>query len=1743
MLVSPPSALWNVLTTSTTSLVVVSPSAAALLSPHARSPSKKGKNQSVSRPGQSPSLQPRAILMSPGMSKWASTDKHNEMKVEESLRSLVQQPFVSPVAIKTQENPNVSLEEKSHREKETRHGEILLTRHPSPTEQSTELESSTEEMNSGVEAVPGAAQAQHCPLNNPRSIADNVTTEPSDQTDTVRKELGPGSLMGADFAKDKTCSKLIRSEVSQRRGDNQLALSKPTSPENVVCIDLSDNFRDEKSKRRFGEKELSSPEDPLNRRGKSGVAMDLSNLFTGSATLLPKRQPKVLCSRFNDRQANAVRSLAASVDKSIKIGSRQASKPAQALEQSSATKPQQRDSEIADNSDVPDAHSFEGKVALLSLCKKATAATPSSQKKDVDSWADKQSETFVCWLNFTFKPTEDMEHENKIELNSYSPTRSAGLRTLLVHRRMAQPRLKASVLFRSQGMSKIRQIVFDEIVKGSLSLRSDRDLYADLGLREQIISLLLSYATPWLQLGLEVIFGEIILPALTDSQLASTTKANGGRRTSESQMVVALQTFLTSHVLSDAAVLAKYTKGKCKVPSGKFEKQYRSEMRDLVLYRLMVLIFFLDRAKEKNILDKEPRLFSKSSSVKSSSDVLLALCRGFLSSEGNLIKHLSRIGLTVSYKQDRVDELEYSVTNLAVDLRDGVRLTKMAEILTDALPKSFMATLRLPAVSRLQKMHNVGTAMSSLRDFGVDIPDDVHTHHIVDGHREMVLKLMWSVIVQCCLPRLLALHQVEQEIRNVLRSNQARRRVQGTTAWVKVAFEFSETTLVEKSSPEQVLKSLLFRWCQAVCSCFDLQLLDFTTSFADGKAFCYLVNYYHPSLISLDEILPTTRDKCHRLSVEVLLSNERKNSAMACRRVCELGGIPKMIPITDVNNPPSEECTLLCLAYLCSRLTESSKEILATILIQACYRKFTKREAARKIWKAWNRNKDAYYHALSRRYASAVWILEEFILTHKKALARLKGKRLMNERRLSSAISIQCVYRGRLGRLRARSMHVYRHASSVILRSWRGFTAMKQYHALLAKHYSAGLIQRIWRGVHCRMHMQLLDHAAIQLQRIARGYLSKRQLGLEHCAAVAIQNVWWGLVAHRKREASAILLQSLWRQISARTESAVRMLRRDAVIELQRVWRGCYRRLLFQINIQSVILIQKVLRGHRVRKEVSLRRYRIAATTIQNMWRGFSAQLQYQLDLLDIVSIQNFTRRKIAIGQYLRKMYAISTLQRAFRSASARQLMRTRLEQRESDKQRHFAATTVQVSVSASFSHTSNSVELLPHRSLNLYSNVVKSALRSWHSRKEIFHLKRTFICAIRIQCLWRRTREIKSYTRVMNATTSIQAVLRSVSVRRKTRLHSKAASLIQYAWRVHKREVSKKASATEIQRIWRGSLSLRSYKSKIQGAVRVQTMWRRTAALHDFRRKNVSATALQTEWRRYWAQYNFSLDILEIIIVQSAVRRRQAVEKAARRREAILIVQKAVRRYQAKGKYFRRRASGILLQALFRRKLAVKLAATRRVAIHHILVVRHQLEIEKVSRHCTACLCLQCFFRQRQAKGVVSRRRKACVSIQTNVRRVLAQSIAYTRRRSIVLIQASTRKRSAIRTASERMRSLLVLQRTVRREQARFTLSRTRAAAQLLQSYIRKRLAETIASKRRVAVLTIQTAIRRRLKFKKSRTRLVATVVIQGAMRRALAALQYNDLKETKFRSQVLVKAAIVCQVRTTKLSVYSLF
>ncbi len=130
-----------------------------------------------------------------------------------------------------------------------------------------------------------------------------------------------------------------------------------------------------------------------------------------------------------------------------------------------------------------------------------------------DSFADKQCEAYTTWLNFVLKPTE---HYSKLSSEDGSidpPT----LKSLLIERRRFRASQQALSFYNGPEMQSIRTVLVQEILSNRLSMRSDHDVLANVNLKSQMISLIMSYSVPWLKLILETMFGEsITLDELTE---------------------------------------------------------------------------------------------------------------------------------------------------------------------------------------------------------------------------------------------------------------------------------------------------------------------------------------------------------------------------------------------------------------------------------------------------------------------------------------------------------------------------------------------------------------------------------------------------------------------------------------------------------------------------------------------------------------------------------------------------------------------------------------------------------------------------------------------------------------------------------------------------------------------------------------------------------------------------------------------------------------------------------------------------------------------------------------------------------------------------------------------------------------------------------------------------------------------------------------------------------------------------
>jgi len=127
----------------------------------------------------------------------------------------------------------------------------------------------------------------------------------------------------------------------------------------------------------------------------------------------------------------------------------------------------------------------------------------------------------------------------------------------------------------------------------------------------------------------------------------------------------------------------------------------------------------------------------------------MGFCADMVTANGDINRRLRSIDYILTHKQTHLDEVNYAVKSLN-DLRDGTRITKVVEILFKGEPLSHK--LRLPAISKLQKIHNVNLALTRISEH-INIEGNISTRDIVNGHREKMLSLFWQLIYKYLTPR------------------------------------------------------------------------------------------------------------------------------------------------------------------------------------------------------------------------------------------------------------------------------------------------------------------------------------------------------------------------------------------------------------------------------------------------------------------------------------------------------------------------------------------------------------------------------------------------------------------------------------------------------------------------------------------------------------------------------------------------------------------------------------------------------------------------------------------------------------------------------------------------------------------------------------------------------------------------------------------------------------------------------
>ncbi|RHY42450.1 hypothetical protein DYB34_012182, partial [Aphanomyces astaci] len=554
-----------------------------------------------------------------------------------------------------------------------------------------------------------------------------------------------------------------------------------------------------------------------------------------------------------------------------------------------------------------------------------TSSDQQSKEQRVVYDARKEDAWFRKWLNFTLLGAHYPEIIQ--DETSVSPDRYVQLRQLAVTRWDSKVRAAAVATYHNPQTDDILFRLQTEITACRLTIPADRPLHVDVGLQQALMDLFNSYHPLWLTLAFEVVLGIRLVESLTDVL-----------RPSSSKLPRFLKRTILERIVQDPAFNLK-TRSPTTL----------AQLKATTLLRCLMVVYFLDQAHVRRHVDHValPTLFRPASRIKGSKQVLIGLCQQFLAHERNALRRLHQLQFDVQYHQTVLEEMDMQVVNLAADLRDGVRLARLVETLDPSVKGVLSSQLRFPAMSRLQKMHNVQVTLNCLQtkyhveSSGVTrLATGLSAKHIVDGYREKTLALLSQLISYFTLPHVVHVAQVEMEISRI----QQRRRRGGV--WANAAGNNSDNDVIKSDAdvihPLEIDKLKepiawhLLEWCRVVCATYHVPIRNFTASFADGKALCLMVHYYHPQLLEKGEIQWMTSDTTTERMVTKtpLLANERANFALVNHKVKQLGQVPVLLPLFDSEHLPEEKCILTFLAYLHSRLLGASREIHAAFCLQ-----------------------------------------------------------------------------------------------------------------------------------------------------------------------------------------------------------------------------------------------------------------------------------------------------------------------------------------------------------------------------------------------------------------------------------------------------------------------------------------------------------------------------------------------------------------------------------------------------------------------------------------------------------------------------------------------------------------------------------------------------------------------------------------------------------------------------------------
>jgi len=320
------------------------------------------------------------------------------------------------------------------------------------------------------------------------------------------------------------------------------------------------------------------------------------------------------------------------------------------------------------------------------------------------------------------------------------------------------------------------------------------------------------------------------------------------------------------------------------------------------------LIWFLDQLKINNTLKFCNSLFVSGSKITSSQSFLDNFCKEYVAKPKQTYYLLKTIDYNLEYKIIPIDVYQFLISSFDEDFRDGVKFTRIAEILQcdDQLCRA-STNLRIPAVSRQARIHNMKIALLELQKAGVVVTkEDIPESALVEGDVLITMKLLWNIFIFAELPRIRA-ETIFEEIREI-------------NGGIK---RFRDNNRAARYNCGIIAN--LLEWCSSICSRYDIEVRDFDgLVFTDGRIYGCLIHYYCPQLLDIKQLLANGdfyRQFMNSQNEEEAKKYRKKNEDIIFKAIQEIQFVPWVISPIQV----TDKVIITFVAYLCDRLLTLKK--------------------------------------------------------------------------------------------------------------------------------------------------------------------------------------------------------------------------------------------------------------------------------------------------------------------------------------------------------------------------------------------------------------------------------------------------------------------------------------------------------------------------------------------------------------------------------------------------------------------------------------------------------------------------------------------------------------------------------------------------------------------------------------------------------------------------------------------------